>query len=444
VRSESPRILVVLPNDYYLFAYLGELIERMKAAGLEPTVATFAGDVREKYRHRCHVVLAPRLLRAAYNRNDRLAFRILAWVLAHAWARRLSRTFDAAILPFDYRIPWNVFVGKLPTVTINTVTDTILHDLGAGKLLADRRCRSGRTFRLQHILDRWMRGRFLPRFGRRLARPRTWWWLDRLMGFRGLNHMQGFSSTDLFFVTGHAFDALHRILGVGTLTRTRIIVAGSPAYENLEEVIANFDAARRDGVRAEMGCESHHRLYSLFLSPSQFTEDQHTEVIEVVDAIFANDARAHCFLKFHPKTLSACVERFSRSFADRGDRVVLYTEFHGDDANAEMILASDCLVQKQSTVGFIAMRAGVPVLSYDLRPTGYYDDLYRLLGGSLHARDADEMGDFVRRLDEPSIRAELKSRAQRALHHWCCAVPSPCRAICDGLRSLTDNRLGDE
>jgi hypothetical protein len=117
----------------------------------------------------------------------------------------------------------------------------------------------------------------------------------------------------------------------------------------------------------------------------------------------------------------------------------MVTEFGGDEWNGKLVLASECLVQKQSTVGYLAMIYGVPVLSYNLRPTDYDDDMYRLIGGSYHAESRTELVANLEMLGNGDGRRRLAALQAEACRKFCRTDCSPCGEISAVIQHHFDN-----
>ena len=159
-------------------------------------------------------------------------------------------------------------------------------------------------------------------------------------------------------------------------------------------------------------------LFSFFLSPSSFSEAQRTEVLRVVEEIDAAIADACFVLKFHPKTRKEDPVAFKSNLESLGERLLIETVFRGDEHNAHLVLASDYVVQKQSTVGFIAMLLGKNIISYNLQDTDYEDDMYKVLDASVHVESIDELRAVLRDIRNGDF-VDLKGKRRDACYKFC-------------------------
>ena len=124
-------------------------------------------------------------------------------------------------------------------------------------------------------------------------------------------------------------------------------------------------------------------------------------------------------LKFHPKTIHTALPEFRRRLDFMADDLLFLREFAGDEFNAHLILASDAIVQKQSTVGFIAIMFGAPIISYNLADTDYEDDMYKILDASFHAESEAELNRAFGNLDDAAALEGLRRRQDAACENFC-------------------------
>lgn len=426
------RIFIPLLFDYYLFDYFRFLIPRLLDAGFRVTLYTFDPRVTERYsvdHPDFEAVSGSRWLRACHNRQTKAPFRTLLWLLGWVWGSRLKNNYDFAIVPWDNKPLWYIVSRRLPSLTSLTVTTFIDFDGMLDHLALTGDQRNNLWHRVSLAIDRLAGGAFVPKVDGRVLLYRP---LDRIMGWRAPGTLQAFSGIAYFTVPGSQLKEVHEACGVGRIGRmanTRILVAGSPAYEPIMDLPECFAESERKNFTSELGLDPSRRIFTFFLSPSRFTEDQIEEVAEVVETFRARHSDGQIVLKFHPKTDAGETDRFRERLHGLGKDLKLITRFAGDEFNAKLILISDCIVQKQSTVGFIALMFETPIVSYNLRATNYEDDMYKYLGGSHHAETRAQLEAAIEALEDPARQAELRDRQRVASALYCKASPSPCGEI---------------
>jgi len=319
----------------------------------------------------------------------------------------------------------------MPAMTCHNTTEFLDIDLTLEHMYPSEKLLSSWGHRLMLLIDKIFGRKILPRINGRLLHYSNYLIIDRIMGFRSENYLHAFSKIDYFTMMGNRMKENYLHCGVGGPGHpTEITVTGSPSYEGILLIKEKFDAAMRRHVMASLGIASEKHLYSFFLSPSSFTEQQIEEVVQVVESVRDCDFESAFLLKFHPKTRKGDPERFRQRLKGLlGEDLVLMTEFGGDELNARLILSSECVLQKQGTVGFIAMLFQTPLISYDLMPTDYFDDMYRLLDGSFHCMSKEEIGIAVRMLSTKEGRRELARKQKIACERYCYPEVSPCQKI---------------
>lgn len=426
----APRIFIPLLWDYYIFDYFRFLIPRLLLDGFDITLYAFRTKDGSKYavnHARFRFVRGSRLLRALSNRSSNPIARLLLWACAWAWAARVARAYDFAIVPWDYRPLWYVIARRLPSMTLSTTTAVIDREI----YLENVRLKSNRVERLSHrvyaALDAIFGGRVLPRNGKVVMNySAATLWVDRLMGWRAPSTLLGASGAELVCVPGERIRENLIALGVES---ERVKTVGAPNYEFLEAVRRGFNGRQRRRVLDRYGVESDKRVFTFFLSPSAFSDAMVNEVCLVVHRIRSWYPDSGVILKFHPKTRSRDPPRFLAQLKYLGRDLVMIENFCGDEENALLVLSSYALVQKQSTVGFMAMRFRVPIISYNLIETQYEDHMYKALGGSFHAESLEDLDGILARLETPEWQEELRKKQTKACQRFCVEEPSPCREI---------------
>ena len=86
-------------------------------------------------------------------------------------------------------------------------------------------------------------------------------------------------------------------------------------------------------------------------------------------------------------------------------------------------------MQKQSTVGFIALMYLVPIISYNVYRTDYSDQLYEPLGISNHCNDLVQVFEAVKCMDSNVYLKKIQARQNASRDDYCQLHPSPCKNI---------------
>ena len=146
-------------------------------------------------------------------------------------------------------------------------------------------------------------------------------------------------------------------------------------------------------------------MFSLFLSPSSFSDTMIEEIEVVVNAVLFHNPNASICIKFHPKTEAKFYEIFDNFISQKTVNYKLITSFNGDLFNLDMILSSKCILLKQGTIAFIAMLVSAPIISYNLRDTFYHDDMMKTMKASFHSLSFE---DILINLDKLNITSEMK------------------------------------
>ena len=167
----------------------------------------------------------------------------------------------------------------------------------------------------------------------------------------------------------------------------------------------------------------------MFLSPSFFSKEQVDEVTIIIETVLAFDSKASLCLKFHPKTEKRFIEIFDNLLSQRTSRYKIISGSTGDKVNLDIVLSSKCIIQKQSTVGFIAMMTSVPMISYNLIETDYYDDMYKYMEASWHCETATEVTNKLSALNDLEEVQKLRGKQQTACSNFCLRNDSATNSI---------------
>ena len=429
MNAAKRRILVPILYDYYLYNYFQKLIPRLLRDGFQVTLLTVDDKVASDYAHFAAegliITRGPRVIRALH--HGRLVIRAGLWIVGRVWTRRVARNYDFVIVPWPNKPIWYLFTRYLPSMACESTTVFMDIDVEIDYMRepAERAGRLERRF--SRALDRMLGGRYLPKLrGEVMMYDPGFHLVNKVFGYRAPNYFSAFTGLDYFTVPGERYVENYRALGA---SGTEMPVVGSPAYEDVFAIASAFSDEEAAELRDTLGIAAERTVCTFFLSPSNFSQEQIDEVALAVDVARSWRPDAVCVIKFHPKTESSAPLRFRERLASLGPDLVLITEFGGDDFNTRLILLSDVIVQKQGTVGFIAMLLKRPMVSYDLASTGYQDDMYERLGASFHAKSRDQLAEAFARLDDPEQLNRLKEMQVQACRNFCLDVESPCRLI---------------
>ena len=149
----------------------------------------------------------------------------------------------------------------------------------------------------------------------------------------------------------------------------------------------------------------------------------------VIDTISRVKDDIHFAVKLHPKTTRQSVCAVRDALGNLDGKATLFTDFTDDVFNAKLIKCSRAVVQKQSTLGFLALIFRVPILSYNLIDTNYHDDLFKMLNISVHSETVDQMMEAVAMLDDPVALASYLKHMSKMEEEYCRFEESPCDNI---------------
>lgn len=441
---ESPRVLIVLLHEYYLFEYFRTLVPALLDAGCTVTIVTYDDAIRRtfsKIHPRCRVERAPALLEPLNGRSANPFFRTILWVGAWIWARIIRRRFDVAVLTWETNAIGYAVSRSLPAVLCYTTTD--FYDLN--EMIAHHVWRPGNgidghswTHAALCAIDRVCGRRLLPRVGGVVQRYRASHLLvDRCMGFRAENYFGDLRGPVHRTVTGHRIK--EHLIAIGA-SAERVHVVGQPGFDQLYHLRETFNATARAQFRRELHVSLNSTMFVLFLSPSRFTTSQLDEIALVIGTITQRCPSAYLVVKLHPKTAGGELERLMQRLEGMRNQIQFITAFMGDAFNAQLILASDWLVQKQCSLGFLAMMYGVPIISYNILTTNYEDEMYAALDGSIHVRSVEQLAAVLDRLDDDAMRRDLRERQRIACERFCLATDTASARVANVVRELASLR----
>ncbi len=432
-KSNTKRILIPLLYDYYMFDYFKDLSVQLVNDEFDVTILSFDERVLSGYAKvdkRIKLVKGSRIMRILFNRSGNLFFRSLLWMFGWLWCLPLKFKNDFVIVPWDNKPLWYIMTRYLPAMSCHNSTEYLDFELTLEHMHLSDKDKSEKWRRLWLLVDHIIGGRLLPRVNDEILYYNGYAIIDKLMGFRSPNYLHGYSSLNYLTVTGEKIK--NNLLGNGLNRNSefpKVIVTGSPSYEGIMRIKNNFTQLDKEDIYKQYGIKNNRNLYSFFLSPSSFTKDQIDEVVTVVTTIRNFDQNSAFILKFHPKTQKGDPDKFRMQLSELSDDLVIITDFGGDELNAIIILSSKCVVQKQGTVGFIAMLFNHALISYNLVDTDYFDDMYELVGGSFHCKTKNEIIRSLNKLDTDGGKSELKKLQNAACNDVCYPNDSPCTEI---------------
>ncbi len=145
-------------------------------------------------------------------------------------------------------------------------------------------------------------------------------------------------------------------------------------------------------------------------------------------------------IKFHPKTRPQDPPRFRRALEAFTDRVILITEFGGEEYNARLMLCSYCIVQKQSSVGLMAIMLRIPIISYNIFDTYYEDDQFKALNASVRVESFPELRELLSRAKNAHVFRELEQRQVEACTKFCLDTDRANQNVSDLIREYLTGR----
>ena len=252
--------------------------------------------------------------------------------------------------------------------------------------------------------------------------------LDSLIGLTSVHRENGCNGVKYLCVMGSRYSENYRKIGVDSKT-TEIFVVGNPSCEFCHQLNAEFGQKEKRAFLECSGLPGDKDLFSLFISPSLLSTNQVKEIMMVIDTISRVKDDIHFAVKLHPKTTRQSVCAVRDALGNLDGKATLFTDFTDDVFNAKLIKCSRAVVQKQSTLGFLALIFRVPILSYNLIDTNYHDDLFKMLNISVHSETVDQMMEAVAMLDDPVALASYLKHMSKMEEEYCRFEESPCDNI---------------
>jgi len=435
----SEKILIPLFEDYYLFNYLYGLSNRIQYRGYRVVMyvgSEYSADKVRTLSPEAEVRRLPRLVTFLNNRGRYFLFRLALYLVTFLWVHlRLRREFRFCIVPWTTRPVWNVISRNIPSLTINNVSNLSVVEDSIAEHRFDHDAPMTIGMRMGFLLDklgivrlRRIRGELIDFNGNDV--------LESLIGLKSVHRENGCNGVRHLCVMGSKYVENYREVGVDPRT-TEISVVGNPSYEFCHQLHIEFDEAEKQAFLEESRIPVDKSLFSLFISPSSLSVEQVGEIMMVIDTIADVEQDAHFAVKLHPKTTEHSVRAVNEAMARLDGRATLFTQFKDDVFNAKLIKCSKAIVQKQSTLGFLALIFRVPILSYNLVTTDYHDDLFKLLGISIHSENEDELKAAVGMLNDPANLNAYFEHMNKMEEEYCRFEKSPC----DNVISIIDRHF---
>ncbi len=378
----------------------------------------------------------PRAVTFLNNRGRFILIRFMLYIVTFLWVRLwLRREFRFSIVPWTTRPIWNVISRNIPSLTINNASNLSVVEDSLAEHRFNFEAPKTIGIRIGCLLDklgilklRRVRGELIDFNGYDV--------LESLLGLKSVHRENGCNGVSHLCVMGSKYVENYLKIGVDPL-KTEISVVGNPSYEFCYQLQINFNDAEKVLFLEENGLPLGVPIFSLFISPSSLSNEQVDEIMMVIDTISSAEKMAHFVIKLHPKTTTRSVRKVSDAITRPGRAVSLFTEFKDDVFNAKLIICSKAIVQKQSTLGFLAMIFRVPILSYNLVKTDYHDDLFKLLGISIHSENKQELISAIGMIEDPLTLAAYKEHLNKMEEDYCRFEESPC----DNVVSIIDRHF---
>ena len=422
------KILIPLFEDYYLFTYIYGLANRLEECGYQVVIVVTSESTAKKVRHLSPAVEVrrlPRLIAFLNNRAQFMMLRLVLYAVTFFWVRLwLQREFRFSIVPWTTRPVWNIISRLVPSLTINNVSNLSVIEDSVAEHKFDYDAPQTMGVRVGFLLNRLgilrlrrVQGVLINFNGNDV--------LESLIGLKSVHRENGCNGLRYLCVMGSKYLENYREIGVDPRT-TEISVVGNPSYEFCYQLNSEFDQKEKQAFLEGSGLPPGRTLFSLFISPSSLSKDQINEIMMVIDTIAGVEDSAHFAVKLHPKTKAQSVCAVKDAMARLEGKVTLFTEFTDDVFNAKLVKCSKAIVQKQSTLGFLALIFRVPILSYNLVDTNYHDDLFKMLDISVHSETESQLREAIGMLDDPVALAAYLKYMGKMEKQYCRFEESPC------------------
>ena len=147
----------------------------------------------------------------------------------------------------------------------------------------------------------------------------------------------------------------------------------------------------------------------------------------VIDTIAGVEESAHFAVKLHPKTKAQSVCAFYKCWQSLKARRH-YLQNSQMTYSTKLVKCSKAIVQKQSTLGFLALIFVCPSV-YNLVDTDYHDDLFKMLDISVHSETESQLRAAIGMLDDPVALAAYLGYMGKMEKEYCRFEESPCNNV---------------
>ena len=359
----------------------------------------------------------PKYVRFLYKLNRFVMLRPVAWIACYFWTFLNKLNYDLAIVPWDNKMIFYSILRGIKSITIHNTTNFIDLELE----LAEQKTK--KNYYLIKKVESIFKINLLPRFMGEITRHGLHWYVDKLMGMRSSSLIQGFSGIALMTVTGNQIKK--NLISAGLNNNPSIHVIGNPSYEGFLSYARDFTDRKKHSFMSSLGFSEDDRLFTLFLSPSKFSKTMVEEIKLVLSTIKDYSEEIVVCLKFHPKTNDFDINIITKTLDSLINKYLVIKDFTGDAYNLDLVLSSEAIIQKQSTIGYIAMLTSTPIVSYNILDTEYGDDMYKVLGCSFHAETVEELKDSLKKLDNDQELIKLIGLQEQACERFCLKTDSP-------------------
>ena len=416
--KNKKNILIAHALDHYLYEYLFKLAPFLETKGFIVSVYVFDKKIFNEYKSTGFTAkYFPLYLRLAYKLNSFVILRPIAWIACYFWTFSNKFNYDLAIVPWDNKMIFYSILRGIKSITIHNTTNFIDLELE----LAEQKAKKNYNFikKIESIF----KINLLPRFMGEVTRHGFHWYVDKLMGMRSSSLMQGFSGIALMTVTGT--QVKKNLISAGLNNDPSIHVIGNPSYDGFLSYARDFADKKKHCFMRSLGFSEDDRLFTLFLSPSKFSKTMVEEIKLVLSTIKDYSGEVAVCLKFHPKTNDLDINIITKTLDSLIDKHCVIKDFTGDAYNLDLVLSSEAVIQKQSTIGYIAMLTNTPIVSYNILDTEYGDDMYKILGCSFHAETVKDLRDNLKKLDNDQELIKLFDLQESACKRFCLKTDSP-------------------
>jgi len=429
------KILILHTSKYYIWDYLFNLVPVIKDGSTHCQVLTFDKELVDSYKSiDVEVILPNWFILKAYKASSVTILRPFSWVILYFYGFLISRNFDYAITPWDYKIFSIVLSKFLNCCTIHNSYDLCDINLTVNHL------RSSKKHNFIKFFERFVGIKIGPRAMNHIMQHKLDWYIDKFFGSPATSYIQGFSGAKLMTVTGNKVKENLLEMGFDTNSKT-IAVVGNPSYQSFLSYTSTKCASDITAFKKAYGFCKDADILTLFLSPTNFSKSMLEELNLIINILSDHEFKypINLCVKLHPKTNKRSQYEIKKMLDGKLIKSILIKEYHGEKFNLDLIFSSKAIIQKQSTVGFLAMILNKPIISYNIIKTDYGDSLYETLDCSIHCKNSDQLSEALFALDDNAQLEALSAKQKRACHRYCIAVDDPCERILEAIKSHTES-----